>query len=179
MCYFLIWFSDREAAGLRSRSGTRENHRGHGLHRRTHVPHEMVCNQLKYSHWMTDAPVVERNHQTHSHPNKTYVCAGKIRTRLTLCRRRRPTSSVRRWSSPSTRRDSPGTRIPPRMTRRTRRTSAGETDGVVFHLGILWAGGKGYLEGPGVGWRRQARHHSSWSSFQCSSIWICFYLDIL
>lgn len=71
--------------------------------------------------------------------------------KLTLCRRRRPTSSVRRWSSRSTRRDLPGTRIPPRMTRRTRRTSVGEMGGVVFNWGLLWAGERGFLEGPGGG----------------------------
>lgn len=31
-----------EAEGLRSGAGSREDHRGHGFHRRTHVPHEMV-----------------------------------------------------------------------------------------------------------------------------------------
>lgn len=32
----------REAEGLRSRAGSREDHRRHRFHRRTHVPHEMV-----------------------------------------------------------------------------------------------------------------------------------------
>lgn len=50
-------------------------------------------------------------------------------------------SSVRRWSSRSTRRDSPGTRTPPRTTRRTRRTSAGQTAG--------WSRGEG-LDGGGA-----------------------------
>lgn len=31
-----------EAEGLRSRPGPREDHRRHGFHRRTHVPHEVV-----------------------------------------------------------------------------------------------------------------------------------------
>lgn len=49
--------------------------------------------------------------------------AGKTQTRLTWCRRRRPTGSVRRWSSPSTKRDSLGTRIPRRVRKKRRRTN--------------------------------------------------------
>lgn len=43
LVYFVIWPSDREAAGLRSRFGSREDYRCHRFHGRTYVPHEMVC----------------------------------------------------------------------------------------------------------------------------------------
>lgn len=45
--HFAVWSSDREAEGLRSRPGSRKDYRCHRFHRRTHVPHEMVCMRRK------------------------------------------------------------------------------------------------------------------------------------
>lgn len=45
--HFAVWSSDREAEGLRSRPGSRTDYRCHRFHRRTHVPHEMVCMHRK------------------------------------------------------------------------------------------------------------------------------------
>lgn len=45
--------------------------------------------------------------------------------KLTWCRRRRPTWSVRRWSSLSTKRDSLGTRIQPKTRKKMTKTNTG------------------------------------------------------
>lgn len=52
-------------------------------------------------------------------------CAGKIPTKPTWCRRRKPMWSVRRWSSLSTKRDLLGTRIPPKTRKKKTKTNTG------------------------------------------------------
>lgn len=51
----VVWSSDREAKGLCTRAGSREDYWCYRFHRRTHVPHEMVCMLLKLEHhwWIT------------------------------------------------------------------------------------------------------------------------------
>lgn len=74
------------------------------------------------------------------------LCAGKTQTKPTWCRRRRPTSSVRRWSSRSTRSGSPGTRIPPKTRKRRTKTNAGRREALnsdVLSTGGFWGSGEG------------------------------------
>lgn len=148
-------FSAGEAEGLRSGAGSREDHRCHRFHRGTHVPHEMVRRRsaTRTSCLVWKLPEFEVLF--------FWLRAGRIQTKPTWCRRRRPTSSVRRWSSPSTKRGSPGTRIPPKTRRRTTKTNTGRGEGrVVLNSIVLSTAGRG---GQG-GAERQARHHGTYIS---------------
>ena len=97
--------------------------------------------------------------------------------KLTWCLQKRPTWSVRRWSSLSMRRDSLGTRIPPKMRKRTTKTNTGpgkgwgeEEENVVLNSVVL-------VRRDLVGAGREAK--TSKTSLDSFVFWCCTILLVL
>lgn len=97
-------------------------------------------------------------------------CVGKIQMKPTWFRQRRPTSSVRRWSSPSTKSGSPGTRIPPKMRKRTTKTN---TRGGKRSFELHSTFNRGVREGRRD--KQDTMQHES--AFWCI-VSLCFHLDM-
>lgn len=171
---YLVWSSDREAEGLRSRAGPRKDYWCHRFHRRTHVPHEMVCMRRNRRNWNSDVRVTAG--VKYSHLNFFCFYAGKTLMKLTWYRRRRPMWSVRRWSSLSMKRGLLGTRIPPKTRKKTRKTSTGRRgkDRVVLNFIVLSTGDLGDRRGGGA---EASKTPSNLIVFWWIIIQFCFYLD--
>ena len=109
------------------------------------------------------------------------IFAGKTQMKLTWCRRRRPTWSVRRWSSLSMRRDLHGTRIPPKTRKKRRKSNTGpgvrgKKRNCSFECYCTFEKGFVGVQMEGGGGPKQARLH--WMRLDVSLIGFYFYSDM-